>query len=152
MELKSAKTISEQIELLQERGIIIDNFDLASKFLESNNYYRLNIYFHKLMDLPDHFTKGTTFSQIVNIYENDKWFRSELLLLLEPIEIKIRTQIAYFLGLTYGPDVFYNEKIYKSIQRQGEIMGTFSKEIQRNPKDPVVKHHFEKYGENFQSG
>lgn len=149
MELKSAKTISEQIELLQERGIIIDNFDLASNFLESNNYYRLNIYFHKLMDLPDHFTIGTTFSQIVNIYENDKWFRSELLLLLEPIEIKIRTQIAYFLGLKYGPDAFYNEKMYKSIQRQGEIMGTFSKEIQRNPKDPVVKHHFEKYGGKF---
>lgn len=73
------------------------------------------------------------FSQIVNIYENDKWFCSELLLLLEPIEIKIRTQIAYFLGLTYGPDVFYNEKIYKSIQRQGEIMALL---FQRNTAKP----------------
>ncbi len=34
MELKSAKTISEQIELLQDRGIIIDDIDLAFTFLE----------------------------------------------------------------------------------------------------------------------
>lgn len=149
MELKSAKTISEQIELLKERGIIIDDFDFAFTFLERNNYYRLNIYFHKLMDIPDHFKIGTTFSRVINIYENDKWLRSEILILLEPIEIKVRTQIAYFLGLTYGPNAFYNDKIYKSIKRQEEIMSTFSKEIQRNPKDPVVKHHFEKYEGKF---
>jgi len=152
MDLKSAKTISEQIELLQERGIIIDDIDLAFTFLEMNNYYRLNIYFHKLMDIPDHFKIGTTFSRVINFYENDKWLRSEILILLEPIEIKVRTQIAYFLGLTYGPDAFYNEKMYKSIKRQEEIISTFSKEIQRNPKDPVVKHHLKNMRENFQSG
>lgn len=53
--LKPALTIEQQIYLLQERGMIIDDFGEVKRFLEETNYYRLNIYFHKLMVTPDRF-------------------------------------------------------------------------------------------------
>jgi len=39
--LKPPKTIEEQIKLLEERGIVIDDYDFTKVFLENNNYYRL---------------------------------------------------------------------------------------------------------------
>jgi len=48
-ELKPALTIDQQLNLLEERGIIIDDKSEAELFLIDNNYYRLNIYFHKTM-------------------------------------------------------------------------------------------------------
>ena len=54
MALKPALSVHDQIELLRQRGMTIDDEKKATAFLQSNHYYRLNIYFHKLMDSPDH--------------------------------------------------------------------------------------------------
>ena len=69
--------------------MIIDSEATAATFLASSHYYRLNIYFHKLMDSPDHFREGTQFSQVMAIYGNDSWLRNKILTILEPIEVKL---------------------------------------------------------------
>jgi abortive infection bacteriophage resistance protein len=88
MPLKPALSIQDQIVLLRKRGMIIDSEPTAATFLASNHYYRLNIYFHKLMDSPDHFREGTQFSHVMANYSNDSWLRNKILPVLEPIEIK----------------------------------------------------------------
>jgi abortive infection bacteriophage resistance protein len=149
MSLKLALSIQEQIELLQNRGMTIDNEATANAFLSRNQYYRLNIYFHKLMDNPNHFQEGTHFSKVMAIYANDSWLRNKILTILEPIEIKTRTQISNYLGMIYGSDAFYQEGIYKDVKIWQAISDNFSNEAFRNRSDPVIKHHTKNYGGIF---
>lgn len=149
MPLKPALSIRDQIVLLRNRGMIIDSEPTAETFLASNHYFRLNIYFHKLMDSPNHFREGTQLSQVMAIYSNDRWLRNKILAVLEPIEIKTRTQVSHYLGITYGPDVFYQKDIYKDETIWQAIQGNFSNEITRNQSDPVIKHHRAHYGGLF---
>ena len=43
--MKTAKTVDEQINILQSRGIIISNSDKAKEILQDIGYYRLGFYF-----------------------------------------------------------------------------------------------------------
>lgn len=149
--LKPPLTIDEQINLLQHKGMIIGDHSLARSFLLHNNYYRLNVYFHKFMDELDHYPEGTKFETIINIYENDQWLRNKLLFLLESIEIHVKTSIAYYMGLNYGSDCFYVDKIYENKYRFHEIQESFNLEMRResNKKNPVVIHHQQKYDGQF---
>ncbi len=113
MALKPALSVHDEIELLRQRGMTIDDEKKATVFLQSNHYYRLNIYFHKFMDSPDHYQDDFKFSQIIAVYENDRWLRNKILSVLEPIEINTRTQISHHLALTYGSDAFYQAKVFK---------------------------------------
>lgn len=142
VELKPALTIKQQIELLQSKGLIINNIEDASIFLRDNNYYRLNVYFHKLMNPQDHFIPGTKFSKIVEIYKNDNYLRRNIFSILEPIEIKLKTRIAYFLGSKYGSDAFYRKDIYKSAWMTDQILNIFWKDVSWNKDDPVINHHY----------
>ena len=145
MDLKQPLTITEQLNLLRERGMKIDDENQASTFLLSNHYYRLNIYFHKLMDGKNHYGDDIHFSQIMSAYENDKWLRNQILSILEPIEITARTRISHYLALTYGADAFYKKQIYKNQSKYQEILHAFESQITRNRKDPIVVHHHNKY-------
>jgi abortive infection bacteriophage resistance protein len=149
MALKPALSIHEQIELLRQRGMIVDDEKQAVIFLQSNHYYRLNIYFHKFMDSQDHYMEGTKFSQVMSTYQNDRWMRNRMLYVLEPIEINFRTQVSHYLAMTYGADAFYQEKIFKDTAKYAEVFDNFSTEIARNKKDPVVVHHQKKYDVRF---
>lgn len=145
MVTKNPLPIEQQLDLLNKRGLVIDNPALAAKFLIDNNYYRLNIYFHKCMDGPDHFPDSLSFSKIISIYQYDQWLRNKILLLLEPIEIKIKSHTAYYLSMKYGSDCFYNELLYLDKDMYNVIHSSLDKEISRNKNDPMILHHIHKY-------
>jgi abortive infection bacteriophage resistance protein len=149
MSLKKPLSISDQLDLLHARGMIIDDFTKAHTFLECNHYYRLNIYFHKFMDSPDHFKDGIQFSQIISVYENDRWLRNKILSILERIEIETRTRISYYLALTYGSSALYDNSNFKDNGKYNEFLQKFNQEIAHNRQDPVVIHHQQKYGGQF---
>jgi abortive infection bacteriophage resistance protein len=149
MSLKPALSVSQQLNILRQRGMNIDDEVKATIFLESTHYYRLNIYFHKFMDSPNHYQAGMQFSQIMAVYENDRWLRNKILSVLEQIEIETRTRISHHLALTYGSDAFYQHKIFKDRVKYQEILRIFANEISRNKKDPVVVHHQNIYGGLF---
>jgi abortive infection bacteriophage resistance protein len=71
------------------------------------------------------------------IYPNDSWLRNKILTVLGPIEVKTRTQVSHYLGVTYGLDVFYQKSVYKNEPIWQAILDNFSNEIFRNQSDPV---------------
>jgi abortive infection bacteriophage resistance protein len=144
--LKPALSVQDQIILLKQRGMVFLDDHFAEDFLLHNNYYRLNIYFHKFMDSTNHLIYGTKFEQITSIYENDRWLHSFLISLLEPIEIAIKTGIAYHLGLSYGSDCFYTQEIYSNAEIWLNIQKSFQREVNYQINDPVIRHHQTKYG------
>ncbi len=149
MHLKPPLTIEEQIALLQSRGMIISQPQQAEAFLLNNNYYRLNIYFHKFMGENEQFHENTRFEHIVEVYKNDQWLRNRLLSVLEPIEIGMRSQVAYHLAMKYGADCFYRQENFRDSKIYSALVTLFSKEITRNKKDPVIRHHRKVYAGQY---
>ena len=85
---KPFKTFDEQLEILQERGLNIEDIDLATTILQHLNYYRLSGYTLTLRK-NDKFYKGTKLSDIIQIYNFDKELKYILLTHLEDIEISL---------------------------------------------------------------
>jgi abortive infection bacteriophage resistance protein len=148
--LKPPITITQQLELLQSRGMLIDDHPLAAAYLQENHYYHLNIYFHKFMQPNcDIFIPGTNFIDIINANTNDSWLRKELSLLLELLEIKLRSYLAYYLAIEYGSDVFYDRSVFNTKNYYERLFKSISNDLQKRRNDPVVLHHKKKYAGKF---
>ncbi len=141
MTIKPALSVIEQIRLLETRGMVIPDTQAAEAFLLRNNYYRLNIYFHKCMQTENQFEPGLAFEDVAAAYQFDRWLRHQLLILLESIEIHIKTRIAYYLARTYGSDCFYKIGCFKEANDFSRVVRDFENERNRNYQDPVVIHH-----------
>jgi abortive infection bacteriophage resistance protein len=148
MDLKKALNSSEQLLLLRERGLKFEAVELSETFLRDNNYYRLNYYFKKCREGLETFTTVCHFEEIIDIYEFDKWMRISLLSILEPIEIKIRSNIAYNLGLKYGPGCFYNKGLF-DLYFYTKIESAFAAELDKNRNLSFVIHHLNNYDGKF---
>lgn len=157
--LKPALSLKEQLQLLKSRGLSIPDEDFASNYLSENSYYHLNIYFKCFQNKKDfvdemgndvyEFREGTTFKHIVQVHENDKLIRSILLKAIMPIELKLRTTIAYHVGLVKGSDSFYldDPKTYPGIEKINALRIRFENNLDSN--NPIVRHHLTKYNSKF---
>ena len=95
---------SQQVALLQGRGLTVSNPALAIQFLSHVNYYRLSGYCVTFENGSRHtFVPGTTFEQLRYLYEFDFDLRDLLCEALEIIEVDVRTTVAHYFGKAYGP-------------------------------------------------
>ena len=66
---KPFKTIDEQIQLLQKRGLVINDIPYAKNYLLSNNYYNIiNGYSKYFPRNGDIYINGTTFEEVSRLY------------------------------------------------------------------------------------
>lgn len=105
----------EQIELLVSRGMSIDNYGRARRFLTHLNYYRLAAYW--LTFEQDHathtFKPGTTFDMVAEHYIFDRELRLLVMDAIERLEVSIRSQWSYHLAHTYGSHAHLDKNIFK---------------------------------------
>jgi abortive infection bacteriophage resistance protein len=97
-------TITQQLALIQSRGMGITDPTKASNYLERVGYYRLSGYWYPYRASPQEsqFKPGTNFAEIVQLYIFDKMLRLLMLDVIERIEIALRVQITLQLG-QYDP-------------------------------------------------
>ena len=79
---KPFKTIDEQIIILQNKGLEINDVNSAKTALAELNYYRLSGYTLTLRK-NDKFYTGTTFDDVMQIYQFDRKLKFLLLDLLK---------------------------------------------------------------------
>ena len=106
---KQFKSISDLVSLLTGRGLIINDIPKAEKYLVNIGYFRLSAYFFPLLKLPktDHLYKaGSTFEQVLNLYQFDKKLRLLIFNEIEKIEIAIRS-IMVNIACQYFNDAFW---------------------------------------------
>ena len=71
--MKEFKTLDEQINLLNERGVIINDITDAKKKLLTNNYYNvINGYKEPFLKDNINYRDGTTFDEILSIMKFPK--------------------------------------------------------------------------------
>lgn len=152
---KEAKTCEAQADLLLARGLVADRNDLIT-VLTQINYYRLSTYLYTFRDGTDNFLPGTTLKQILRLYEFDHELRILLIDMIEGIEILVRSRLAYFFALKYGPfawkdtELFPNfNPVYNDFTRwQDKLSEQTRRSREQKSNEDTVVHFFKKYGDH----
>lgn len=113
---KPAYTITDQIALLKQRGMLFTDENSASHFLKNISYYRLKGYW---WDMQDDYTlhtlkPNTHFEEIINRYNFDRHLRLILFDAIERIEIALRTKMIYQLAIRYGSCWYLDTTLFEN--------------------------------------
>ena len=154
---KPFKEISELLEILKNRRLIINDYQFATDFLHNVNYYRLSAYYIPFYESPNLFKDNVRFEDICNLYEFDKELRGVIFKYLEQIEIILRTKITHNHARKYGAFGYRNDenslnKAYKIRNNStktvyDEFMEKVEQETNRS-NEVFIKHIKEKYKTN----
>lgn len=148
-QLKHHKSIEEQIQLLKSRGLIIEDEEAAVEVLERINYYRLSGYlFGYKKNGSEQYVEGTSFNELIRIYEFDAKFTNILMYVLEDIEETFKTRFSYTLSSAFpeNPEVYLDTGIYKDIEAFSKFETLFAKAKKTNEGLPFIQHHYKVYG------
>ena len=107
---KPAISITEQIRILQHRGLAIQFPERAERYLEVISYFRLSAYMRPFQmnineQVVDHqFKDGTEFKQIVDLYSFDRELRLLIMDAIERVEVAIRATLNNVMANKYQTD------------------------------------------------
>lgn len=93
---------ADQVQLLQQRGLLVADPQSAEQFLSHLNYYRFSGYCLAFESGRHTFHTGTAFEAVVAAYHFDLTLRDLLTEALEVVEVDIRAAVAYGFGQQYG--------------------------------------------------
>lgn len=130
--IKDFKTISQQVEILKNKGLIIDDVEKAETILLKENYFFLNGYRHLFMNSASDrtFVTGATFDELYSLFLFDRYSRNIFFKNLLIIENRLKSVISYQMSKKYG----YKEKDYLNLKNF-----TQDPEKRRRVKDVVEK-------------
>ncbi len=146
--LKSPTTFEEQLNLLRERGLIVEDNESALMVLRRMNYYRFTAY-ALTFKIGDRFKANTTFNLLYRHYEFDMELRILLLEIIEPIEIAFRTHVSYQIAHTYGSEGHKNVSNFANPHHHASFLKDLDSCINKSIKDLFVRHHIEHYEGRF---
>ena len=108
MNKKEFRTLDEQIDILRNKGLIINDEESTKAILLRENYFFINGYRNILYTKDRKFINGTTFEELYSVFLFDRSFRNILFKNLLIIENNIKSIISYQLSKKYG----YKESDY----------------------------------------
>ena len=113
---KQPLVYTDQLRLLESRGLIINNPQKAEHILSTVSYYRMSGYWYPMLASPKdrhRFKPGSTFDNAFNLYCFDKDLRHLIAAELEKIEVAVRAKMSYVLSHAHGPFWFSKREIFK---------------------------------------
>lgn len=107
---KSFKTIDEQIEILRNKGLVIDDEEHVKNILIRENYFFISGYRHLFLKSKDDrkFISGTNFRELYAMFNFDRQIRNIMFKNLLIVENNLKSLISYQLSKKYG----FKEKDY----------------------------------------
>lgn len=146
---KPALTFDQQLSLLESRGLIVPDRELAMRWLSRVSYYRFSAYLHTYrLTNSDNYKPGTTFSEIANLYNFDRQLRLMLMDAIERIEVWLRTAVTYEVAHRCGPFGYLKKSSFNKGFDHKQFRKTLRQEHARS-KEAFVQHYRDKYkGEN----
>ena len=105
---KPPTTLNQQLQLLKDRGLLIDDDELARFHLRTTNYYRLSAYWYPFREIErnsvisDDFEVGTHFRDVIGLYEFDRRLRLQLMDAIERLEVYVRALFSEMISHKYG--------------------------------------------------
>lgn len=143
--VKPSLSVEEQIQLLKNRGLVIEDHAECQTFLTATNYYRFSgymRYFQRAPHLGDNsFHPGTTFSNIRDIYDADEALRMALIVPLTQVELLLRTHVARVIAHEYGPYGRYlRQDFYTDIEDRETTVEACLRDIDRSRERHILRY------------
>ena len=132
--IKQPKTYEQQVELIKEKGFIVNNDTECISFLKQANYYRLSAYFLPFRKKNGTYFADISFNRIQRIYKFDSKLRGVLFNCIERIELHLRTQLAYYCGHVYGSLGYMDKSIYNKKHNHDKFRKLLNVCIEENKK------------------
>ncbi len=147
---KGFRTIDEQINILKEKGLIIEDIDTAKDILLRENYFFINGYRILLMNSykDKTFVPGATFRELYSIFLFDRYFRNILFKNLMIIENQLKSVISYQLSKKYGvrDKDYLNLKNFTSdktkIRKAKDVIEKMKRQIRLNGSHHMATMHY----------
>lgn len=106
--MKVFKTLEEQVNILIDRGLVIDDHDSTMEVLEFENYYNLingysDLFVHKdKSKCVDAYQNDATFNEILSLYLFDKKLKNTFLKRILKLENNFKSTIAHDFSRAHG--------------------------------------------------
>lgn len=146
---KPFKTIEEQIEFLEERGLIIDDENIIKRYLDNISYYHLAVYMKPFQNGDDSFRENVKFKDILDLYIFDKKLRFLLLDMLERIEISLKNTLIYEVTKKTSNITWYADENNYELLNDGNhnLFNNFLDDLENKSKEGYIQHYYKKYSE-----
>jgi len=143
---KPAITLTQQIQTLKQRGLIINDEAYAERLLGSIGYFRLAQYWRVLeADKVNHtFKPNSTFEKVLALYNFDKELKILIFSALQTIEVAMRAKVIYHFSMKHGAFWFMDEKLADKKSSFDENLEKLRAEVSRSYED-FIKDHTLKY-------
>lgn len=111
---KPAITPQQQLELLEQRGLIVHDHHRALSFLNAVSFFRLSPYMRPFQRNSDHlFKAGTGFRHLVRLYDFDRRLRLLIMDAVERAEVAVRASLTNHMGPKHGTHWYLAEEHFK---------------------------------------
>ena len=155
MNKKEFKTLEEQLNIFENKGLIINDKEKAKEILLKENYFFLNgyrlIFMYSNSDRK--FVKNSTFDELYSMFKFDRELRNILFKNLLIVENNIKSIISYKLSVKYGykeknylkPTNFTNDR--KEQRRVNDVLNKMNRQIRVNAQNhSATLHYLNNYG------
>lgn len=133
------------IKKISAAGIEVSDAAKAEEALLEIGYYRLKGYFSDLIDpATKKFPKGTTFDNILKIYEFDVKLSHILFEYLTKIEIALRARLVDALSIYNDALILNDPSMFEDKEHYWKNQASIASEIARS-NDVFIKHNFDKH-------
>lgn len=146
---KPHATPAQRISHLRAKGLIIARPNVAAKKIEAIGYERLRIYFlsrRQLHIAGRPFNPGTTYQDIIQLYECDAALRDVCFSAVGQFELLFRNLISETLSQTYGSHPYFDISAFRDAAANINAIQTCAK-VYNSSKDRRAKHYKENYNE-----
>lgn len=139
---KQILSIEQQVQSLKDAGMSVSSDEKAAKYLQKVGYYRLRGYTYTFYDNnAKQYRSGTSFANIIKLYEFDTKLSNLLFSYLSIIEVSLRVRLTESL-LIYGDSLILTDPTpFKNKQIYWQNNAAISSEIGRS-HDVFIKHNF----------
>lgn len=140
---KPHATASQRIAHLRSRGLVVTRPNVAARKIEMIGYERLRIYFisRRQSTLPLRpFVPGTTYKDILRLYECDSLLRDACFAAVGQFEILLRNAISETLSDAFGSHPYYVVSAFEDATANLKAIQSFVT-VYRKTKDQRAKHY-----------
>ena len=135
-----------QLAELKNRGLVVGDDNQAIEYLGSINYFRFACYLLPFeIDPATHqYAVGTSFDQIIELYQFDKELRSLIFTAIQDVEIALRSRIIHHFSMSHGTFWFLNRNMFKDKSIFNTTLQKEWNEVNRSKED-FIQDFFDRY-------
>jgi abortive infection bacteriophage resistance protein len=130
------RSYTDQLAILEARGLGVDDKVVALRWLCHLNYYRFKLYASVFWQSgQSRYVVGSSFADVLWLYHFDQALRELVLSAIKCVEVSVRSRLAYEVGHRSGPHAHLDTCQFRHVDRCIEMLNGLRSELRRSRED-----------------